>query len=109
MMELQRRVYIDGRLQTLVRSMPTAASKPVAVKSAKVDSNKQQPFPLFDHLISQRGLKNDTAIARLLKTTPSYIGRLRNGHVPIGPKIILAVYDATGMSIEDIRSFLKDK
>ena len=61
---------------------------------------------LFDHLINNCGFKNDADIAKKLKTTAPIISRTRVGYFKVGPTMILAVYDATDMSIEEIRGLL---
>lgn len=72
--------------------------------TSRARSNK--PHKLFDHLILERGFKNDAKIAEALETTPAYVSRMRSGDQKVGASAILAIYDATDMTIEEIRELL---
>lgn len=63
---------------------------------------------LLDYLIAKGWAKDDKAIAKLLNTTPPVISRVRNDRRAITPNLILAIYDQTNLTIEEIRK-LKDK
>jgi len=109
-MTYQTRVYIDGRLQKPMKIKPHTlpAKKVLPVKTdVKVGKRKPKPYPLFDHLIESGVCKTDSDIARLLESTPNYICRIRNRHEEFGPKLMLMLYDKAGMTIEQIRIFLK--
>jgi DNA-binding transcriptional regulator YdaS (Cro superfamily) len=67
---------------------------------------KLKPHKLFDYFIKTGTAKNDADIATILGVYPPYISRIRAGLFPLGPKVILRVYDATDMSIEEIRELL---
>jgi plasmid maintenance system antidote protein VapI len=61
---------------------------------------------LFDTIIAEFQLKNDTQLARFLGVTPTPINDARNGgYVSAG--MILRIYDKTGWSIEKIRGYLE--
>lgn len=72
--------------------------------TSRARSNK--PHKLFDHLILERGFKNDAKIAEALETTPAYVSRMRSGDQKVGASVVLAIYDATDMTIEEIRELL---
>jgi hypothetical protein len=65
-----------------------------------------KPHKLFDHLIDSCGFKNDADIAVKLKATAPAVSRIRHKNFKVGPTMILAVYDATDLSIEQIRELL---
>ena len=65
-----------------------------------------RPHRLFDFLIAEYGLKNDRALADGLGVKYPMISKMRAGQ-PVTPRMILLIYKATGMSIEDIESFLQ--
>ena len=71
-------------------------------------AREDKPHALLDYLIDKGWAKDDKAIAKLLNTTPPVISRVRNDRRAITPNLILAIYDKTKMSIEQIRK-LKDK
>ena len=64
------------------------------------------PHKLFDYLIDHCGFKNDADIAYKLKTGAPVVSRMRQKVFKVGPTMILAVYDATDLSIEQIRELL---
>ena len=66
-----------------------------------------KPHKLFDYLIDHCGFKNDADIAARLKSTAPAISRTRQKVFKVGPTLILAVYDETDLSIEQIRELCK--
>jgi plasmid maintenance system antidote protein VapI len=71
------------------------------VKKRDLPENK-----LLDTIKRELDIHNDAHLARLLKAPPSAISKIRYGTSTITAEFILKVYDATGWSIEDIRSLL---
>jgi plasmid maintenance system antidote protein VapI len=65
------------------------------------------PHPLFDRIIEIYKLKNDAALARALKMSPSNISRYRFRHRPICAHVILRIHDATGWSIKIIKELIQ--
>jgi plasmid maintenance system antidote protein VapI len=61
---------------------------------------------LFDHLLDKHGVLNDAALSRALEVAPPVISKHRHGRIPVGPTMILKVYDKFDISIEDIRKLL---
>ena len=69
-------------------------------------ARSNRPHKLFDHLLLERGFTSDAKIAEALETTPAYISRMRSGGQKVGASVILAIYDATDMTIEQIRELI---
>ena len=69
-------------------------------------SRSNRPHKLFDYLLTLPRFKTDAQLAKALHTTPSYLCTMRSGERKIGASLILAVYDATDMTIEQIRELL---
>jgi transcriptional regulator with XRE-family HTH domain len=65
-----------------------------------------QEHKLFDYLKDHLGLKSDAQLAERLNLFNSELSRIRNGILTFSPRVILAVYDATDMTIEEIRELL---
>ena len=66
-----------------------------------------QEHKLFDYLKDHLGLKSDAQLAERLNLFNSELSRIRNGILTFSPRVILAVYDATDLNIEQIRNMLK--
>ncbi len=79
----------------------------VKKKTVQMDRCTYRPHKLFDFLILELGFETDLIIAKRLKTVPSSISRIRHGKFKVGPTMILAVYDETDLTIEEIRELLK--
>lgn len=69
----------------------------------------KQEYPLFDYLKKNGWGQSDYALAKRLHITPPVISRIRNGKKAISPRIILAIYDNTDLSIEEIRELINKK
>jgi len=79
------------------------------MKQEKLDRKsraKFKPHRLFDYLIDNYGFKNDADIAHKLNTRAPVVSRMRHEIFKVGPTMILAVYDATDLTIEQIRELL---
>lgn len=63
---------------------------------------------LFWFLRFAYNLRDDAALAEFLYTAPSQISQIRNDKMPLSHRMILAIYDRTNLSIEDIRSMAKE-
>ncbi|MFZ3286587.1 MAG: hypothetical protein WA191_07025 [Telluria sp.] len=64
------------------------------------------PSGLLDAVIAKHGLKNDAALSRLLKITPSLISKVRNKKIPVGPSMILAIHENFGLPASVIRRYI---
>jgi plasmid maintenance system antidote protein VapI len=67
------------------------------------------PHALLDYLIKKGWAKDDQTLAKLLNTTPPVISRVRNDTRGVTPNLILAIYDHTNLTIEEIRGLIKGK
>lgn len=76
------------------------------IRIAPEMKGRKNPHKLFDHLILERGFKNDANIAEAINAPASSLSRIRSGEHKVGPTMILAIYDATDMTIEEIRDLL---
>jgi len=74
-----------------------------------MDGQPKQEYPLFDYLKKNGWGQSDYALAKRLHITPPVISRIRNGKKAISARIILAVYDNTDLSIEQIRELIGKK
>ena len=74
------------------------------VRSKTYESNA-----LFEHLKSKYNLPSDYALAKYLAASAPTISRICTGKRGLTPKMILYIYDRTGMSIEKIRELFKQK
>jgi hypothetical protein len=66
---------------------------------------KLNDHKLLDYLIGVGWAKHDAALAKLLKVSPGTISKIRSGK-RLSAEFILAVYDNTDLSIEEIREHL---
>jgi transcriptional regulator with XRE-family HTH domain len=71
--------------------------KPLAIEETK----------LFTYLKKKHDLKNSAELAKFLGVSPALLSKIRHGAKAYSGDFILAVYDATGMTIEEIRKLIK--
>jgi plasmid maintenance system antidote protein VapI len=64
---------------------------------------------VLDYLIEKGWAKDDQSIAKLLNTTPPVISRVRNDKRSVTPNLVLAIYDHTNLTIDEIRDLIKGK
>jgi len=62
--------------------------------------------PLLDFIKKEYKLKNDAALAKALGIKPPTISKLRANRQSMSAEIKIIIHKKTGMSIEDIESFL---
>lgn len=63
---------------------------------------------LFDKIIRDYGLKNDSALCRALEVPASRVSMIRSGRTPFTDTMLLIVHEATGMTIKEIKAILRD-
>lgn len=68
---------------------------------------KLSQHPLLDYLIAKGWATNDRGLAKLLELSPATISKVRSELRGVNGDFILAVHDATGMSIKEIRRLLR--
>ena len=61
---------------------------------------------LFQYLMRTNKFEQDAQLARWLFTSTSVISQVRNGKIPLSARLILRIYDKTGLSIEEIRKMV---
>lgn len=64
------------------------------------------PEKLLDVLLDRFKLKNDAALARALQLPPTVVSKLRSKSSNLSAAVLLRLHDATGLSINDIRSLM---
>jgi len=67
------------------------------------------PNNLLDFLIKTMNLSGDGALAKELKVAKPIIDKIRSGDIPVGGSILLWMHEATGISIEELRTLMRDK
>jgi hypothetical protein len=60
------------------------------------------PHPLFDYLIAEKGMKNDSAISRKADILPSSISKVRAGHVTVSNDVRIAIMRAFCLSLAKV-------
>lgn len=58
---------------------------------------------LFDYLIKTYNLKNNAGLAEAIGFLEPTVSRMRNKILPVSAATILAIHDATGMTIAKIK------
>ena len=76
---------------------------------AKAKYTRDGANRLFDHLLRTYGVKNDSALAKLLGVLPPVVSKIRSGHAGMGDSILLAVHEVFEMPIRDIKEMLNEQ
>jgi len=63
---------------------------------------------LFNEIMFRHKLQTDTQLAKLLFVSPAFICNVRAGRKNLSPRLILAIYDRAGLTIEEIRQYAKE-
>lgn len=63
---------------------------------------KVPPHPLFDYLITDKGMKNDNATSRKSDILPSSISKVRAGRVTVSNDMRVALMRTFGMSLSKL-------
>lgn len=63
---------------------------------------------LFDMIIRDQGHKNDAALSRALEVSRPVISKIRSGRAPFTDIMLIVVHEATGMSIKELKTLLRD-
>lgn len=64
---------------------------------------------LFNYIKHSYKLDTDQDLAKFLHSSPATISRINNDTLGLTPKMTLVIYDRTGLPIEQIRSWFKQK
>ena len=63
---------------------------------------------LFDTIIAEYNLKNDSEMCKRLEVTPPVVSKMRVGKLPVGPVMILNIHETFGMPIKRIKELIKE-
>lgn len=69
---------------------------------------QRNPHPFLDKLMEIFKVNNDKDLAQHLEVSCGSISRIRGGTQVISPQLILNVYDQTFLTIEEIRTLIKE-
>lgn len=67
------------------------------------------PNRLLDLAAQSIGARNDSVLAQRLRVARSVIHGIRSQAIPVTPSFLLWLHDASGMSIDELRSVLGDQ
>jgi hypothetical protein len=68
----------------------------------------RRELKLFKHLMDTYRLRTDDDLADFLLCSKTIISMTRCDHRGLSPRLTLAIYDKTPLSIEDIRAMAKE-
>jgi len=77
-------------------------------KSKKGQTMQRQPHALLDTLMMIYGIQTDNSLADKLAISTGSVSRIRNGTQTISAALILAIYERSGMSIDNIKDLIKE-
>lgn len=69
-------------------------------------SKTYAPDKLMDALIERYKLKSDASLSRALRVSPALISKLRSKETPVTASVLLRIYDALGMGIDEARQLM---
>ena len=72
-------------------------------------SSTYDPGHLLDRLREKMRLKQDSALAKALKIDKLLILNIRERRVQISGSMLLLMQEVSGISVDDLRSMLKDR
>ncbi len=67
---------------------------------------QRHPHALLDTLMLIYGIQTDNSLADKLAISTGSVSRIRKGTQNISASLILAIYERSGMSIDNIKGFL---
>jgi hypothetical protein len=67
-------------------------------------ADSYDPDRLLDTLIDKLGLKNDAALSRALDVAPPVISKIRHRKIRIGASILIAMHEASELSIRQLKA-----
>lgn len=67
------------------------------------------PKRLPDSLLGRMRLKDDAALARILKIEKRLMGKIRDRRLQISGSMLLPIQEATGIRVGELRSVLRDR
>lgn len=69
---------------------------------------QRQPHALLDALMLIYGIQTDNSLADKLAISTGSVSRIRNGTQTISAALILAIYERSGLSIDNIKDLIKE-
>lgn len=66
----------------------------------------QRQARFIDSILAQANIKNDAELSRCLEMAPPVISKLRNGRMPVGATILIAINEVTGIPVQDMKKQL---
>lgn len=79
----------------------------LTTKTNRSEDEMADAHALLDFLIKEYGLKNDAALSRALGVKPPALSKIRARVMGVSGDMKILIHKKTGMSIEDIESFLE--
>lgn len=73
---------------------------------SKINQTHKGARALLDAVMRAANLRNDAALARHLKRSPSTISNIRGGVTPISAEFVLDVHEIVGLPVAQIRQLL---
>jgi hypothetical protein len=72
------------------------------------DLDSYDPNRLLDTLLKSTGAKNDFQLSRALEMPPSSISKIRNRRMTVSGQTLIAMHEASGLSIRELRALMGD-
>ena len=66
------------------------------------------PCNLLDALTKILGLKNDSALARVLDVSPPVLSKIRHRTLPVSGAVLVRMHEVSGLTISDLRFLMND-
>ena len=67
------------------------------------------PEALLNFIIERQHLKNDAALARILKVAPPVISKIRHRRLPVGASMLIRMHEITDLTIRELRDLMGDR
>jgi hypothetical protein len=80
-----------------------------ATADAHDEALRYDPNRLVDALREHLGLENDAELARKLRVRPPTLSKVRNRRVAVSPALLIAMHEASGLTIRDLRWLMGDR
>jgi len=77
-------------------------------KSKRGQTMQRHPHALLDTLMLIYGIQTDNSLADKLAISTGSVSRIRKGTQNISASLILAIYERSGMSIDNIKDLIKE-
>jgi len=64
------------------------------------------PVKLLDELVKAMNLKNEAALARMLRVDHSILSKVRHNRAPVTPCLLLRMHDTTRVPLSQLRRWM---